>query len=160
MELSLVRLDPEIRATSAWARGLVQTRTADPVLAAAEFRPNARGAFWFSSLRGFGERQVLESRGVYLGGRFVVGVTAREAIVLELVFGGHLLRELARLGRDRIVARPVGARTDKPSEEAWPAALLFDERGREMLEIRVVSEDARSWDLLAALFDDRRRAVD
>ena len=115
VHLSLARLDRDRADADSWARDLVQPRVDDPVLAAAECKPNATGTYWFSSVRGFGERQLLEARGVYLGGRLVLGVTSVEVCVFELVFGGHLIRDTARLRRADVRACLVPARTGRPS---------------------------------------------
>jgi len=55
-----------------WACTPVQQQVDDVVLGAARRRANARGRFEFSSVRGFGERQLLKARGAYVAPDVVV----------------------------------------------------------------------------------------
>ena len=81
----------------------------------------------------------------------MLGVTPCEVCVFELVFGGYLVRDVARLSRADVRVRPVQARTDRSDHLPWSAVLLCDGLGRDLLEVRVAREDDPSADLLVEL---------
>jgi hypothetical protein len=139
-----------VERAPSWAREIVQTRADDVVLAAAPFKPNAVGSHELTVGAGFGQRQLLKARGVYLGERIVVGVTPLHVHVLALLFGGRASRLVAQWPREELRSEPVRA-LGNAADAPWPAVLLADRHGRGLAELRASEHDDEAWEVLILL---------
>jgi len=133
-----------------WPRELLQARAADVVLAAALCKPNALGSHELTSATGFGQRQILKARGVYLAERVVLGVTPLHVLALEPHFGHRAARSLGCWPRGSVRALPTDAVGDR-AEPAWPAIILADDHWKLLAELQVIECDDDAWRLLAML---------
>jgi len=118
-----------------WPRELLQARAADVV---------------FTSATGFGQRQILKARGVYLAERVVLGVTPLHVLALEPHFGHRAARSLGCWPRGSVRALPTDAVGDR-AEPAWPAIILADDHWKLLAELQVIECDDDAWRLLAML---------
>ena len=139
-----------------WAREVVQRQADDVVLLAGLFKPNAPGNFDFSP-SGIGDRQLLKSRGVYLGERILLGITPLHLYAIELVAGGRLQCVVGRWQREDLVPTTVLAQRGRTEihDPHWPAVLVTRRRGRPLAELQVVDRDRETGRLLDLLLSGR-----
>jgi len=124
------------------ARELAQRYAEDVVTGAAVFKPNAPGRCDLSP-RGFGQRQRLKARGVYVGERTLLATTPLHVVAIELHLGARLRRLAGRWTRDELIAVATAACGVEP-DPRWPAVLLADSSGRAFAELQPLVRDDES----------------
>jgi len=106
------------------------------------FKPNAPGRCDLSP-RGFGQRQRLKARGVYVGERTLLATTPLHVVAIELHLGARLRRVVGRWTRDDLIAVAIPAAGSEP-DPRWPALLLADSNGRPFAELQPLVRDEES----------------
>jgi hypothetical protein len=134
-------------------RALAQPWTDDVVLAAALFKPNAAGNLEFG-VYGFGRRQILKARGVYLAERVLLAVTPIDVYALHLVLGRWVLRPLGRWRRAELgvtLLEPCG-----DGENTRCTALLLTNQERALAALQAVRPDDEAERVVDLLLDGGR----